>query len=101
MPLMQLLLYVWRTGQIRDKSATLYDDRRGPLGLAAVIVVALSLIFLVSLADLISTIEHHGDAPPAPGPAGPAAPTAAAAASVLRAGVDAAGAAARSLLGRA
>ncbi|EFN52611.1 hypothetical protein CHLNCDRAFT_58814 [Chlorella variabilis] len=96
-----LLLYVWRTGQIRDKSATLYDDRRGPLGLAAVIVVALSLIFLVSLADLISTIEHHGDAPPAPGPAGPAAPTAAAAASVLRAGVDAAGAAARSLLGRA
>ncbi|KAL4855568.1 Vacuolar transporter chaperone 4 [Chlorella vulgaris] len=98
-----LLVFVWRGSQIRDKSSNLYDDRRGPLGLAAVIVVALSLIFCVSLADTIYTIKHHSD-PPAPPPGNAAAmqaPAAAAAAAgaIVRAGVDAARAAARTLLG--
>jgi hypothetical protein len=100
---LQLLVFVWRGSQIRDKSSNLYDDRRGPLGLAAVIVVALSLIFCVSLADTIYTIKHHSD-PPAPPPGNAAAmqaPAAAAAAAgaIVRAGVDAARAAARTLLG--
>jgi hypothetical protein len=96
---------VWRTEQIRDKSATLYDDRRGPLGLAAVIVAALSLIFGAALLDFIQVWRHHGDAPP-PAPAAAlddaaaaAGELAAAAAGVLQAGAAAAGAAARSLLG--
>lgn len=49
----QLLVYTWRSEQIKDKSASLYDDRRGPLGLAGIIVAALSLIFLVALADFV------------------------------------------------
>lgn len=70
--LLQLLVFTWRSGQIKDKAATLYDDRRGPLGLAAIIVVALSLIFCVALADFIHLVRHHGDAPaPAPAPAAP------------------------------
>lgn len=87
---MQLLVFIWRGGQIKDKAATLYDDRRGPLGLAGIIVAALSLIFLVAFADLIHLLRHHGDAPaPAPGPA-----------SALAGGVkQAVNAAARSLLG--
>ena len=60
-------MFIWRGQQIADKSQTLYDDRRGPLGLAGVIVAALSLIFLVSLIDLVTTIKHHAD-PPAPPP---------------------------------
>ncbi|KAL4436324.1 hypothetical protein ABPG77_009886, partial [Micractinium sp. CCAP 211/92] len=85
-----LLVFIWRGGQIKDKAATLYDDRRGPLGLAGIIVAALSLIFLVAFADLIHLLRHHGDAPtPAPGPA-----------SALAGGVEqAVNAAARSLLG--
>lgn len=99
---LQLLVFMWRGEQIRDKSATLYDDRRGPLGLAATVVAALSLIFLVSLADLIHTIAHRNDPPPpGPAPAPAPAPAADAAAGVLRAGVGAAAAAARSLLGGA
>ena len=74
----QLLVFTWRSGQIKDKAATLYDDRRGPLGLAAVIVAALSLIFFVALADFIHLLRHHGDAPPAPAPPPTAVPPAAA-----------------------
>lgn len=90
----QLLVFIWRGGQIRDKAATLYDDRRGPLGLAGIIVAALSLIFLVAFADLIHLLRHHGDVPaPAPGPAPGLAGGAA------RAAAEAAAAAGRSLLG--
>jgi hypothetical protein len=83
---MQLLVFIWRGQQIADKSQTLYDDRRGPLGLAGVIVAALSLIFLVSLVDLVSTIKHHGEAPSPPPAAapGPAASIAAVAAAAAR-----------------
>ncbi|PSC71737.1 VTC domain-containing [Micractinium conductrix] len=95
-----LLVFIWRGGQILDKSATLYDDRRGPLGLAAVIVCALSLIFMVAFADLISLIRHHGDAPPAPAPPPPAAlQLGGGAAATADAAAAAVGAAARSLLG--
>ena len=96
----QLLVFIWRGGQILDKSATLYDDRRGPLGLAAVIVCALSLIFMVAFADLISLIRHHGDAPPAPAPPPPAAlQLGGGAAATADAAAAAVGAAARSLIG--
>lgn len=84
-----LLVFLWRGTHIRDKSASLYDDRRGPLGLAVLIVTALSLIFLVAFADLVSLIRHHGDPAPAPPSPGPAA--------LQRVG-QAAAAAARSLL---
>ncbi len=71
-------MFVWRSGQIKDKSSSLYDDRRGPLGLAGIIIAAMSVIFVVALADFINLIWHHGDAPPSP----PSPPTAAAAAAV-------------------
>lgn len=94
LPAAQLLVFIWRGGQIKDKAATLYDDRRGPLGLAAIIVTALSLIFLVAFADLVRLLRHHGDAPaPAPGPA------AALDSGARQAAAEAAAAAARSLLG--
>lgn len=73
---LQLLVFVWRSGQIKDKSSSLYDDRRGPLGLAGIIIAALSLIFVVALADFVRFVRHHGDAPPSP----PSPPAAAAAA---------------------
>lgn len=75
---LQLLVFVWRSGQIKDKSSSLYDDRRGPLGLAGIIIAALSLIFVVALADFVKFVRHHGDAPPSP----PSPPAAAAAAAV-------------------
>eukprot|EP00887_Chlorella_sp_A99_P007158 scaffold2.g7158.t1 len=65
-----LMVFVWRSGEIRDKALSYIDDRRGPLALTAVIVTALSMIWLVAFVDLVAAIHHSGGAgPPSPPPA--------------------------------
>lgn len=66
-----LMVFLWRNSQIALKQASYIDDRRGPLLLAALVVSALSAIFVVSCVDLYDQI--HGSSapiPPAPSPLG-------------------------------
>lgn len=60
------MVFFWRSGEIRGAERAYIDDRRGPLALTAVIVTALSMIFLVAFADLMSMVRHHEDGPPPP-----------------------------------
>ena len=52
-----LLVFHWRSQAIRNKTGLFYDDRRGPLALTVVVVSALTIILLVSLADLLKMIS--------------------------------------------
>ena len=71
-----LVVFLWRNSQIALKQASYIDDRRGPLLLAALVVSALSAIFVVSCMDLYDQIEHWPPTPapsptPSPGPIEP------------------------------
>lgn len=61
-----LMVFFWRRGEIKGAARAYIDDRRGPLALSAVIVTALSMIFVVAFADLISLVLHHGAGPSPP-----------------------------------
>ncbi len=63
-----LVVFLWRNSQIALKQASYIDDRRGPLLLAALVVSALSAIFVVSCMDLIDQIHHWPKPPPMPSP---------------------------------
>jgi uncharacterized membrane protein YidH (DUF202 family) len=65
-----LMVFLWRNSQIALKQASYIDDRRGPLLLAALVVSALSAIFVVSCVDLYDQI-HGSSATPTPGPPTP------------------------------
>jgi uncharacterized membrane protein YidH (DUF202 family) len=62
-----LAVFVWRSKAIGRRQVGYIDDRRGPLGLAAVVITALTSILIVSLVDAAK-------APPAPAPPAPAPP---------------------------
>ena len=48
------------------------DDRFGPLGLAAVVVLALTAILIISIVDFVEQMKHSKGPPPAPpAPLGP------------------------------
>jgi SPX domain protein involved in polyphosphate accumulation/uncharacterized membrane protein YidH (DUF202 family) len=63
-----LFVFVWRSRAIARKQVGYIDDRYGPLGLAAVVVAALSAILLVSLIDLVHTLAPPPGPPPPPPP---------------------------------
>ena len=69
-----LVVFLWRNSQIALKQASYIDDRRGPLLLAALVVSALSAIFVVSCMDLLDQVEHWPKPPPAPSPPAPPGP---------------------------
>ena len=70
-----LVVFLWRNSQIALKQASYIDDRRGPLLLAALVVSALSAIFVVSCMDLMDQIKRWPQ-PPAPVPSpSPVAPS--------------------------
>lgn len=52
-----LLVYYWRSNAITAKTNLYYDDRRGPLALTLIVVLALICIFCISFADLISMLR--------------------------------------------
>ena len=64
-----LFVFVWRSRAISRKQVGYIDDRYGPLGLAAVVVTALSAILVVSLLDAVA--PPPGPPPPGPPPPGP------------------------------
>jgi SPX domain protein involved in polyphosphate accumulation/uncharacterized membrane protein YidH (DUF202 family) len=67
-----LVVYTWRADAIRARTAVYYDDRRGPLALAAGVVAALGAILVLSAVDLAAGLRHQGQhvprAPPPPPP---------------------------------
>lgn len=46
-----LMVYIWRAHAIAKKQVGYIDDRFGPLGLAAVVTLALTSIFIISVVD--------------------------------------------------
>jgi hypothetical protein len=52
-----LFLFLWRSRMIAYSVNGAIDDRRGPLVLALVVVLALSAIFIVSVVDLSTTMK--------------------------------------------
>ena len=64
-----LLVFYWRAEAICSKDGQFYDDRRGPLALTAVVISALSFIFLMGLLSLLEDI--FADAPPEAGTSSP------------------------------
>lgn len=62
------MVFFWRRGEIQGAARAYIDDRRGPLALTAVVVTAMSMIFLVALADLAALVRHHDQGPPPPSP---------------------------------
>ena len=67
-----LLLFIWRSNELRDQTTNKFiDDRRGPLALAGIVVAALGAIFLVGFVDLVQLLEERGELPPSPSPSPP------------------------------
>jgi uncharacterized membrane protein YidH (DUF202 family) len=64
-----LLVYHWRAQAIQEKEFSYYDDRRGPLALAGVLVAALTFIFVVGLIDFVKSLMHGPPDPPSGSPA--------------------------------
>lgn len=64
-----LLVYHWRAQAIQGKEFSYYDDRRGPLALAGVLVAALSFIFVIGLMDFVKALMHGPNDPPSGSPA--------------------------------
>jgi uncharacterized membrane protein YidH (DUF202 family) len=56
-----LVVYVWRAKAITRKQVGYIDDPRGPLGLAAVVITALSAILILSIVDFVDSMKVvHG-----------------------------------------
>jgi len=56
-----LTVFIWRSKAIAKKQVGYIDDRFGPLGLAVVVVLALSAIFVISITDFVLQlrVSHH------------------------------------------
>lgn len=54
-----LFTFMWRAKLIIRKQVGQFDDRVGPLGLCATVVVALTAIFIFSLVDFIELLRHR------------------------------------------
>ena len=79
-----LFVFVWRSRAISRKQIGYIDDRYGPLGLAAVVVTALTAILIVSLVDSMHGGAGGGADPPAPPPPPPPSSLSAALAAAVR-----------------
>jgi hypothetical protein len=53
-----LFLFLWRSHMIAFAINGPIDDRRGPLVLASVVVLALCAIFILSIVDLATTMKE-------------------------------------------
>lgn len=53
-----LVVYYWRSSAIKEKTEIFYDDRRGPLALTCIVVTALFSIMLLSIVDLLSSLDN-------------------------------------------
>ncbi|CAL8471696.1 g11238 [Coccomyxa elongata] len=67
-----LTVFIWRARAIAKKQVGYIDDRFGPLGLAAVVVLALTAILIISVIDFVEQMK--GDKGPPPGPPAPLGP---------------------------
>ncbi|EIE21857.1 hypothetical protein COCSUDRAFT_47964 [Coccomyxa subellipsoidea C-169] len=61
-----LTVFIWRARAISKKQVGHIDDRFGPLGLAGVVVLALSAILIISIVDFVQQMQSKTGPPPAP-----------------------------------
>jgi len=57
-----LMTFIWRARLISRKAVGHFDDRVGPLGLCAAVVLALTTILVISVVDFVELLKSR---PPA------------------------------------
>lgn len=54
-----LTVFIWRSKAISKKQVGYIDDPRGPLGLAGVVVLALTAILILEILDFVAALKAH------------------------------------------
>ncbi|KAA6417636.1 MAG: vacuolar transport chaperone [Trebouxia sp. A1-2] len=54
-----LTVFIWRSKAISKKQVGYIDDPRGPLGLAGVVVLALTAILILEVLDFVAALKAH------------------------------------------